>query len=129
MAAPVTAIYAAFFTVFIMALAFRVVSMRFGKRVGLGAGGHADLRRAIRVHGNAVEVVPVILLLMLLLELNGAPAALLHGAGGVTVVARLLHAHGLARRTGHSFGRFYGTLASWIVMCGLAAANVWWAIG
>ena len=51
MAAPVTAIYAAFFTVFIMALAFRVVSMRFGKRVGLGAGGHADLRRAIRVHG------------------------------------------------------------------------------
>jgi uncharacterized membrane protein YecN with MAPEG domain len=42
-------------------------------KVGLGGGGHDDLERAIRAQGNFAEYVPFGIILIICLELNGAP--------------------------------------------------------
>ncbi len=71
MIAPVTSIYAALAGIIIVGLAFRVVRLRRQERVPLGHGDNKHLRRAVRVHANATEYLPIIFILMLLLEING----------------------------------------------------------
>jgi uncharacterized membrane protein YecN with MAPEG domain len=123
-APSLTALYAAGFAVFIVLLALHVVRMRRKHQVGLGAGGVKYVERAIRVHGNAVEYVPMALLMMALYEMNGGNAVLVHAFGGALALGRLLHAYGLSRRSGTSFGRFWGTTLTILVWLGLAGANV-----
>jgi uncharacterized membrane protein YecN with MAPEG domain len=48
----VTPFYAALAALILMILSFRVIRLRRRLSVGLGAGGHAKLVRAIRSHGN-----------------------------------------------------------------------------
>ena len=98
----VTAIYAAVLGLLLLALAARVTLRRRGARVGLGTGGDSTLERAIRVHGNFTENVPLAL-----------------------VVGRLLHALGLSRQSGTSFGRFWGTLLTWLAILVLAVVDLW----
>ena len=106
----ITALYAALLGLLVLVLAVRVVQGRWSNRIGLGDGGQADMTRRIRVHANLVETVPVALILLLLLELTGAGATWLHGFGIALVVGRLLHAWGLSRHGGTSFGRMVGTV-------------------
>lgn len=128
MTAPITAIYAALLGILMIGLAYRVVRLRWQEQVPLGHGSSKDLLRAVRVHGNAAEYLPIILLLLLLFELNGGAAWLLHLFGVATLVARVLHALWLSRYTGTSFGRLYGTGITWLVVLGLATANLWVAL-
>jgi uncharacterized membrane protein YecN with MAPEG domain len=61
---------------------------------------------------------------MLILELNGASAAWLHGLGLALVVGRLAHAQGLSLSTGVSAGRFAGNILTWSVITIAAIKNV-----
>jgi uncharacterized protein len=70
----------------------------------------------IRVHGNFTEYVPMGLVLMLVLELNGAAHGLLHALGASLFAARVLHAFGLGTSTGTSPGRFGGTVLTWLTL-------------
>ena len=117
----ITAIYAALATVLVVILGLRVVALRWSGKIALGDGGNADLAQRMRVHANAIENLPLALLLLLLLELRGIPAPWLHGLGVSLLVARVLHAWGFSRRKGTSFGRFSGTLGTWGVMLLMAA--------
>ena len=99
----------------IFALAMYVVVLRMRHKVGLGDGGVPEMLRAIRVHGNALEYVPLALLMILVLELMGVAAIHLHVLGLTLTLGRLLHAWGLARSSGTSPGRFIGTLLTWLV--------------
>jgi uncharacterized membrane protein YecN with MAPEG domain len=83
----ITALYAALCAFIVLALAVRIMVMRFRMRTGMGDGGDSRLARAIRIHGNAIEYVPIALVLLLVAELDGARPALLHGCGIVLVVA------------------------------------------
>jgi uncharacterized membrane protein YecN with MAPEG domain len=121
MSAPVTAVYAAAAALLVLFLAGNVVRYRRRLRVGLGSGGHDALNVAVRAHANAVETLPIALLLLLLLELNGAAAGVLHAAGVVLLAARIGHAQGLLMRGGGtSNGRFFGTLGTWLVLVAMA---------
>ena len=99
--------------------------MRYSLKVGLGDGGHARLARAIRVHANAVEWALPTLLLLLLAELNRAPALALHVCGIALVAGRVLHAVGLSSAGGLSFGRSVGTGLTWVVLTVLALWDLW----
>ncbi|MGD8573855.1 MAG: MAPEG family protein, partial [Gammaproteobacteria bacterium] len=110
---PITALYAGLLALLILGLAARVSLGRERHRVGLGDGGHRSLERRIRTHANAVENLPLALVLMLVAELNGATALWLHGAGIGLIAGRLLHAWGLSRSSGQTFGRFVGTSLTW----------------
>ncbi len=115
MNAPVTAFYAAAGALLVLLLAVNVARNRRSRRIGLGDGGETAMTVAIRAHANAVETVPLAIVLLLLLELNGAPAILLHALGLLLIVARVLHAQGLLQHGGGvSTGRTWGTLGTWV---------------
>ena len=123
----ITTFYTGILTVGYLFLAGRVVILRRTHRVGQGAGDAPDLARAIRVHANFGEYVPLALLLLLLLEVGGLPQVLLHVFGGALVVGRVLHAWGLSGNPGVSIGRFWGTFLTWLMMAFAALINLYLA--
>jgi uncharacterized protein len=120
----VTALYAGLLGLLLLVLAGRVSLLRSKLRVGLGHGNDPALARAIRVHGNAVEWILPMLLLLLVAELNGASRTFLHVCGAGFVAARIAHAVGLSRTSRESNGRFWGTAFSWLVIAALAVWNL-----
>ena len=93
----ITGMYAALAALMIVALARNVISLRRQHKVALGDGGHQDLLAAIRAHANAVEYLPIGLLLLLLLELSQGPAWLIHLLGSLFIIGRLIHANGVSK--------------------------------
>jgi uncharacterized membrane protein YecN with MAPEG domain len=128
----VTALYAGLLALLYLALSYRVVQMRGPGMPSLGDGGNESLQRRIRGHGNFAEYVPFLLVAMAILELGHLPTAWLHGIGATLVVARLLHGYALSFTTHFKFGRFYGTLLTFLLLaaCGvlllLQALNPFW---
>ena len=104
MPVAVTALYAAILGLVLIGLAARIARLRNQTKIGIGYEGSDVLSRAVRAHGNFIEYAPIGLILMALIELNGAPAGLLHGLGAALVIGRLLHAWGLSGSVGVSFG-------------------------
>ncbi|MFH1599423.1 MAG: MAPEG family protein [Pseudomonadota bacterium] len=122
----ITMLYAGLCTLLILALAGRVIAARWRHKVGLGDGGNTDLNRRVRAHANAVEYVPLALILLGGMELNGYPDWLVHAFGATLFVSRLLHAWGLETSGGTSTGRFLGTVLTlllMVVMCVMAVAG------
>jgi len=124
----ITAIYAAISALLIVVLSFRVIRLRLSTRTGIGDGGHQDLARCIRAHANAVEYLPLALLLLLLVEWNQTLPLVVHGFGIALVLGRLLHAIGLSRSTGASPPRFIGMLLTLLCLLGMAALLLWQAV-
>jgi len=124
MSVPITALYAGVYALLLLVLAARISAFRMKLKVGLGDGGHPEMTRAIRVHGNSVEWMLPMLVLLLVAELNHANPLFLHVCGSVFLVARVAHAVGLSRAAGESPGRFGGTTASWLVIGVLAAWDI-----
>jgi len=120
----ITLLYAGLCTLLVLFLAGRVIQGRLGKKVGLGDGGDQELQRRIRVHANAIEYLPLALLLLGGMELNGYPDAVIHAFGATLLVSRLLHAWGLSRHSGSSRGRFLGTLLTLLLMVAMALLAV-----
>jgi len=108
----ITGYYAAALAVMYVALAFWVIRQRFRLRVGLGDGQQPDLIKAIRVHGNFAEYVPLLLLMLFFVEQAHAPIWQLHALGGLILGGRLLHAIGLFRSSGTSVPRFLGMIST-----------------
>lgn len=128
MVLPVTSLYAGLATLLIIGLAARIPPMRRRYRVGIHSGQNETLARAIRVHGNAVEYVPLGLLLLALLELQGVTASVLYVIGGVLMAGRLIHAWGLGRSATYSLGRFWGTVLTWLSLVTMAGMLLWLAL-
>ena len=117
---PASFFYAGLLGLLLIALSAQVVLARRRFRVGLGAGAEEGLQQAIRVQANFVEYVPFAVILLVMAELTGLPDAALHGAGILLVASRVLHAIGLTQSPGRSFGRFYGTAGTWLVIVALS---------
>lgn len=95
--APVTAVYAALLGLLFVSLSSRVIRSRRSARIPLGSGDDVRLQRAMRVHGNFAEYVPLALILSLLAELGGTSAWLLHGVGLSLLTGRVVHAYGVSQ--------------------------------
>jgi hypothetical protein len=120
-----TGLYAALCALLIFALSLRIALLRKRLRIGIGDGGDAALARAIRAQANAIEYVPLLLVMLLIAENNGAGVVFVHACGAVLLLARVLHAAGLSGSAGVSFGRFWGILLTWAVLLALGAQLVW----
>lgn len=115
MAVMITPIYAGLLGILLLVLSYLVSRLRRRNRISIGDGGLPSLTAAIRVQGNFTEYVPLAVILLLILELMGLPAWLLHAIGIALVLGRLLHAQGLCSNPGgKSFGRITGILLTWI---------------
>ena len=125
MSLTITALYASLAGPLLLFLSFRVVRWRRKLSVGLGDGGQENLLRAQRAQANFIEYVPIALILLAAAESQGLAGWLLHTAGAILMLARLLHAWGLSQSSGRSFGRYWGTLLTWVVILALSLANIY----
>ena len=82
----------------------------------MGDGGDADMQRVVRVHGNNSEYTPLVLILLALIKIVGAPALAIHVLGGGLLAARVFHAQGLYSKAGLTPGRLVGQSVTWLVV-------------
>ena len=73
-------------------LSLRVIRMRRRERIALGDGENARLERAIRVHANFAEYVPLALLLATFVELQQSSPLMIHLIGLALITGRVVHA-------------------------------------
>lgn len=123
----VTPLYAALAAVILIVLALRVIGARRSRRVALGDGADDDLARRIRAQGNFTEYAPLALVLILLLELGGAPAWQLHALGAALILGRIVHAWSLPAQSGN--GRLIGMTLTIFVLAAGALGNLKAALG
>ena len=69
--------------------------------------------------------MPLILLMLGFLELSRFPLLLIHALGITLLVARLLHGYALSFTAQFKFGRFWGTLLTFLVMAVAAVLCVY----
>jgi hypothetical protein len=91
----ITALYAGILGIMSIGIAFGAGSLRGKTGISIGHGDNAELHLAMRRHGNFAEFVPLALVLIGILELNGVTSSAVHGLGAVLVVARICHAMGI----------------------------------
>jgi uncharacterized protein len=119
----ITLLYAGMLAIWFLVLSMRVVTGRTGAgKPSLGDGGDPMLLRRIRGHANFAEFVPMILILMGLLELDGLPKWEVHALGAALLIGRLLHGYALSFTQKFFFGRSAGaslTFVSLLVAGGL----------
>lgn len=118
----ITALYAGILGLMSLALSFFPGALRGKTKISIGDGGNQELLLAMRRHGNFVEYVPLALILIGLLELNGVRSAAIHALGGSLVLFRVAHAVGLKADTIEGWGRAIGAGGTALVT---AVASVW----
>lgn len=89
--------YAAILALLFIYLTWRVVKQRRIAKVALGDGNNPALRRAIAVHNNFAQYVPLGLVLITFVELNHASAYVVQALCIALLLARLLHAYGVSQ--------------------------------
>lgn len=122
--ASVTALYGSILGLIIVALGINVTVHRARFKVPLGDGAHPEMLRMIRIHGNAIEYLPLAILLMLIYELTSGSRILLHVIGIVLIVARIMQSADLWSSPRARFGRIAGQSATWASIIVLAVANL-----
>ncbi len=108
----------------ILVLSLLVVQLRNKHKVFLGDEGIPELAQAIRAFGNATEYVPTGLAGLIVLDLSGATPLLVHIAGFLLLVGRVVHAVGLYNSVGTSIARALGMTMTWCAYVFLVAATL-----
>lgn len=116
----VTPLYAALLGLLFVALSVRTLLLRRRLRVAVGDGGDKQLLRAMRVHANFAEYVPLTLLLLFMFELAGAPRPLLHGLCICLLLGRLAHAYGVSQVREDYRYRVFGMAMTFVALLGAA---------
>ena len=119
-ALQVASVYIAINILILLWLAFRVVSHRFRGKISMGDGGSEDLAVAIRVHGNAAEYTPAMLIGLLALAFLHAPVWSIHALGIGFTLGRVSHAIGMG--SGPVILRQLGMMLTWTAMVILSLA-------
>lgn len=118
----ITSLYASLSALLIVRLSISVIKLRRINRIRVGDGGNEELQLAIRTHANAVEYIPITLLLLLMLELNGAPKILIHILGATLITGRIIHAIGFPAKDLKK--RILGMQITIYLLIGLAILNI-----
>ena len=118
----IVAIYASLCSLIIVWLSLRVIDYRRKYKVSVGDGGVEDLKIAMATQSNAVEYLPIGLVLMFVLEFNGATAWLVHVIGISMIIGRVFHIKGMiGKRLQY---RVLGMRITMYVLIGLAVVNI-----
>ena len=91
----VTAYTAAALAVILVALALPISLRRQKTKISLGSGDDSLLHVQVRAHGNFTEYAAFGLIMLALIEFNGAPAWMLWTVALALVGGRILHAFGM----------------------------------
>jgi len=113
--------YAALLALIFVMLSVRTLRLRKQLQIGIGDGGNPQLLRAMRVHANFAEYVPLSLVLLLLVEGQGAPALLVHWLCLGLLVGRVSHAFGVSQKKEDFKFRILGMATTFAVLVGSSA--------
>ncbi|MBC7753027.1 MAG: MAPEG family protein [Moraxellaceae bacterium] len=89
--------YVSILTFIFFFLSVRVIKRRRTLKIGMGDTGNNEMIRAMRVHANFAEYVPLSLFVIYLCEVSGAYPFFIHAAGLLLVLGRLTHAYGVSQ--------------------------------
>ena len=120
----ITAAYASFLTLLYVYLSIRIISIRRGKKISLGTGADKQLERAIRVHSNFSEYVPLSLLLILMLELQSVNYIIVIFLGFLLLVGRCIHAYGVSQQQEDFRLRVYGMILTFMTLIFSSVINL-----
>ena len=90
----ITAFYASLLGLFFTILTFRVLALRgvtLLKWLAFNNFGAQALERSVRAHGNFIEYVPMVLLMMYLAEAADLSPLRLHITGALLLLGRVMH--------------------------------------
>lgn len=124
----ITALYLAVLALLYVALAIQVARLRQRDRAAFGDNGSRELRSAIRAHGNFVEYVPIITLMIGFLEMSGLPATRIHLLMGALLLSRLLHPLGMYAAPNtlqFRIGRVGGITLTFVLLIACAMMILW----
>ncbi len=118
----ITALYAALLGAWMVALSIGVIKQRKSHQISLGDGGVGSLQMARSAQTNAMEYIPITLIMMMLAEYNGVVHLWLHLAGVVFCIGRVAHAKAILSAT--LKWRVRGMLMTFFVMVLLVILNL-----
>lgn len=125
---PLSMLYLSLLSCLAIFCTISVVKMRLKTHIGLSHGDDENLIRQIRVQANLLENLLPFSILFILAELSGFSIIFLHSVGSIFVLARFFHAYGFSKHSGKSFGRYYGTVVTWIMILALIFVNLYQAL-
>ena len=131
MQVPITALYAGILAIFALGLSAMAGGFRgkTGVSILYGDPYNMELAQRVRVHQNFLEYVPILLILMGIIELNGGSATFLHVTGIVLLVARVAHAIGLKHDNMAHPGRAIGAGGTFLLTFVAAVYAIWMSVG
>jgi len=106
----------------LLILTFRVIQLRRRHGIVLGDNGDRVMAKAIRGQANAAEQIPIAIIMVALIELQGGPFGLLAAMALTLTIGRLLHAIYFAVHGTTWHLRFYGMLMTIAAQVGLLLA-------
>ncbi len=92
-----TPLYAAIIGLVFVVLSVRTLLLRRRLGIAIGTGEDPELTRAMRVHSNFAEYVPLALILFYFLEVETDADLWIHVLCVSLIVGRLLHAYGVSQ--------------------------------
>ena len=122
---PIAGFYACVLALIFVALVLYVGRMRDKTKISILDEGNVELAERIRRHANFTENVPIPLILLFAVELNGASPVLLHSLGITLVAARILHPFGIQQRKLRTPARGLGSLGTLLVTVVAAGVAFW----
>ena len=114
-------IYASLAAFLMVWLSLKVIKIRRSNKISIGDGGIDDLTIAIAAQSNAVEYIPISLLLLFALEYNQANMIAIHLLGAALIIGRIVHAKGLL--SSNLKQRVLGMQITIYTLLALASAN------
>ncbi|HHS82647.1 MAG TPA: hypothetical protein ENJ68_03925 [Devosia sp.] len=121
----ITPLYAAVLALMFLVLRTMVTVERARSGISILTGNNTNLAVKSRRFGNFIETVPFALILMGFAEMEGTAPALVHGAGILLLVSRLLHPLGLHPEKGNHPLRILSGVLTMATFALGAAAILW----
>lgn len=118
----ITAFYASISAGLICWLILNVVKARRKNKIRYGDGGVDEMMIARSAHSNAIETIPIALILLFFLEFNGGYIGLVHIFGLALISGRIIHCRAILSNT--LKGRALGMKITVFSIIGLIISNL-----
>lgn len=110
--------YAALLALLFVYLSVRTIGTRRRLQIAIGDQDHPEMKRAMRVHANFAEYVPLGLVLLSLVEARAPAAWLMHGLCLCLLLGRVLHAYGVSQKKERFQFRVAGMMLTFTCLVG-----------
>ena len=114
----ITPFYAAILALLFFVLSVRTLRVRRRLQIPIGDAGNPEMLRAMRVHSNFAEYVPISLLMVFLFESISAVPAFIHVLCICLVLGRIAHAFGVSQSQEDYRYRVFGMTMTFTALVG-----------